>query len=637
MVVHFEMLIYRQPKRLRRTLLDFKLVIPVLIVLFVTCWKFSPPDPDYCFKKSSCAQSCNESSSKSIKTNSKKRQYSDFAGFLSNSAVDPLILQPFMEEDKRSFAAMENVASFLTKKALSSKYRPLVSVIMAIYNRFDTVGDAVQSVLSQTYDSLELIIVDDASTDGSLKFCQTLEDSRIHVISLQKNAGASAARNAGLQTAHGDYIMYLDSDNRWEQDYVQASIGAFVHLPDADAVYSGQYIYKGKSEKPYAVRFGRLNKSLLYNVNYIDLNVFCHTRAAYERLGGFDAGLNRLGDWDLILRYARRAKMYSVPFLLSHYYKDKANNSITKTADLQGPLQAIRFRHALHTENKKNTQSWIMHQPGILKPLVKNVTVVIANYESLPELLDCIKSLSSPNLSVLLRITVVDNNSSRHVQNTLQRLSDNGTIKAIFNGRNYGFSHAVNQGIQDADKDSDILLLNSDAFVVSGAIEALQDTAYRLPDVGLVVPQQILLGGTKTLQQHVPYANSSHSCDVSLSYHHNNIINPSIFHDGEITELSFAPFFCVYIRRDVLHKAGLLDAEFGRHYRSDRIYSDVVRLIHGLKIYHVGRAQVVHKLQVSTEQLEAISKSEYELMFTNNRWDEETRLAMGYRTASWAL
>ena len=65
--------------------------------------------------------------------------------------------------------------------------------------------------------------------------------------------------------ARGDYIMYLDSDNRWEQDYVQASMGAFLggHLPNADAVYSGQYVYKGASEKPYAVWFGMLNKSLL--------------------------------------------------------------------------------------------------------------------------------------------------------------------------------------------------------------------------------------------------------------------------------------------------------------------------------------------------------------------------------------
>ena len=127
------------------------------------------------------------------------------------------------------------------------------------------------------------------------------------------------------------------------------------------------------------------------NKNYIDLNVFCHTRAAYERLVGFNAELKRLGDWDLILRSAQGAR--SVPYLLSHYYSRKANNSISATADLQGPLQAIIYKRALPSENNKNPRSWIMQQPGVSKPLQNFVTVVIPNYGSLPELLECIKSV----------------------------------------------------------------------------------------------------------------------------------------------------------------------------------------------------------------------------------------------------
>ena len=76
------------------------------------------------------------------------------------------------------------------------------------------------------------------------------------------------------------------------------------------------------------------------------------------------------------------------------------------------------------------------------------------------------------------------------------------------------------------------------------------------------------------------------------------------------------------MRREVLHRAGGLDAEFGWPYRSDRIYSDVLRHIHGLKIYHVSKAEVVHKLQVSTKELAANSKDEFDLMFKQNQWDE---------------
>ena len=100
----------------------------------------------------------------------------------------------------------------------------------------------------------------------------------------------------------------------------------------------------------------------------------------------------------------------------------------------------------------------------------------------------------------------------------------------------------------------------------------------------------------------------THAITVTSVCHTTHIINPAIFHDREITELSFASFFCVYIRRDVLHKTGLLDAEFGGQNQSGHIFSDVMRSILSLKIYHVGRAQVVHKLQDSTEQLTAKSK-----------------------------
>src|SRR5690606_12115027 len=99
-----------------------------------------------------------------------------------------------------------------------------------------------------------------------------------------------------------------------------------------------------------------------------------------------------------------------------------------------------------------------------------------------------------------------------------------------------GFTFAVNQGIEISDPNSDLMLLNNDAIMTVGAIEALQKAAYALPDCGLVVPQQVLPGETKTIQDHVPYASPEYACDVNLSAHHGNIINSPIFNNGEATE-----------------------------------------------------------------------------------------------------
>ena len=79
-------------------------------------------------------------------------------------------------------------------------------------------------------------------------------------------------------------------------------VGAFTMLNDADAVYCGQLLFKGKKKNPFAVRFGSFNRSLLNNRNYIDLNALCHTREIYHRIGGFDESLVRLVDYDLIMR-----------------------------------------------------------------------------------------------------------------------------------------------------------------------------------------------------------------------------------------------------------------------------------------------------------------------------------------------
>ena len=90
----------------------------------------------------------------------------------------------------------------------------LISVIVPVYNTKDYLDRCVQSIINQTYHNIEIILVDDGSTDDSGKKCDSWasKDNRIHVIH-QKNAGVSAARNAGIEFAHGEYIGFVDSDD----------------------------------------------------------------------------------------------------------------------------------------------------------------------------------------------------------------------------------------------------------------------------------------------------------------------------------------------------------------------------------------------------------------------------------------
>jgi O-antigen biosynthesis protein len=553
------------------------------------------------------------------------RNFSDFSGFLANSIISPVIYTPFREQDKRCFATMENLTRHLT--GISNNVHDLISVIMPVHNRIDTVTIAINSVLEQSYTNFELIIVDDGSDDGTKELIDNLDDPRIKTINNESCRGVSNARNHGLKASKGKYIAYLDSDNLWDSRYLAAMVGAFIMLDDADAVYGGQLLFKGNKKNPFAVRFGSFNRSLLNNRNYIDLNALCHTRELYNRIGGFDESLVRLVDYDLILRMSENAQIYSVPVLLSHYYYDRAPNTITNIPGYVEYLEIVRKKRSERLTKLNSRHHKLDH----------GVSVIIPSYEAIDDIKECIDSLHDHNNDDSMEIVVVDNSSGPDLINYLDEIEADGKIKLIKNQINYGFTYAVNQGIEISNPDNDIIIMNNDAIVTDSAIYNLQKAAYQLQDCGIIVPQQVLPADTKTINAHVPFAYSQYECDVNLSAAHENIVNVSTFHSGDVVELSFAPFFCAYIKRDVYDDSVGLDAEYGRHYRSDRIFCNYIRHIMNLKIFYVADAVVYHKLQRSTDLLRSKPKkgSSFDYMFKKNQWDPELAGKLGYKTPPW--
>ena len=568
------------------------------------------------------------------KSNIQHRSFRDFSGFLTNSLISPMVYAPFREQDKRCFATMENITKYLTGLSQNMEQKPLVSVIMPVFNRENTVKFAVDSVLEQSYANLELIIINDGSDDGSKEILESINDPRINIISNNIRKGVSTARNQGLNFAKGNYIAYLDSDNQWDSRYLSAMIGAFIELPDAEVIYSGQLLFKCQQKYPFAVRYGSFNRSLLQNRNYIDINSLCHTYDLYKRIGGFDESLVRLVDYDLILKMAENAQIYSVPVLLSHYYYDNAQNTITNIPGYVHYLEIVRDKRQKWIKNKQKS---IFNDLKSDESPKNKVSIIIPSYEAFEDIHECINSIQDLDLNNLIEIIVVDNASKSSVIDYLTELYDNGEIKLIKNNVNYGFTYAVNQGIELAESGNDIVLLNNDAILTHGAIEALQNAAYELPECGIVVPQQVLPANTKTINDHVPFAYPQYECDVNLSNAHANIINVPVFHSGRVVELTFAPFFCVYIKRDVLDNSVGLDPEYGRHYRSDRIFCNYLRHMMNLKVYYIEEAVVYHKLQKSTDDLSSKTSkgTNFDVMFKKNRWDEELSSELGYKKPVW--
>ena len=550
------------------------------------------------FKENEIDKLVNNLDEKNFEIESLCFPYHNFDEFLAESYVNPLMWSPFNDDSKRCLAFMEHVADYFNSKAINSPNQPLISVIMPVYNRKDVVMNAIESVLNQTYENFELVVVDDASTDGTTELLKLIDNDKVKIIFHESNKYASGARNTGLKNASGEIIAYLDSDNLLDERYLAATVGAFLELPDADAIYSAQYRCETYDSTPFAVQFAAFNKSLLHNHNFIDMNCFAHKREVYENIGGFDETLKGADDWELILRVSNHYKIYSIPFLLSKCFVGIVENRVSD----------------LIPTDKGKIRSQNEMLPTISYDLNKKVNIIIPIYHSSENLKNCIKEI----LSLKLRnLKIIVSNNSSNIDLTDDFIEfNNYDVVLIQNNTDYGFADAVNNAIEVSDNDADILLLSKDEILTEGSLESLQEHAYDLLNSGLLVSQQVLPNGS-LIPKHVPYALGDYWCDITPSKFYKNIINVPLFHDGEVLELNLAPFFCTYIKREILNELGLLDSNLGKHYHSLRLLSEYVRHIMGLKIYHISESVVINNMEGRYRNTNP--QNDYDYNFKENR------------------
>lgn len=114
---------------------------------------------------------------------------------------------------------------------------PLVSVIMPVYNTARYVESALNSVLAQTFEDFEILIIDDQGTDNSIQLCRRCSDPRIRIIS-QENRGLAGARNTGIRNARGRFLAFLDSDDSWEAEKLALHVAHLMTSPSVGVSYA---------------------------------------------------------------------------------------------------------------------------------------------------------------------------------------------------------------------------------------------------------------------------------------------------------------------------------------------------------------------------------------------------------------
>lgn len=218
--------------------------------------------------------------------------------------------------------------------------RPRVTIVIPCFNCELYLAEALSSAVGQTYDNIEIVLVDDGSTDRSLEIARNFPQVRI--VS-QPNGGSSAARNTGLGVSEGEFVLFLDADDRLAPDAVRSHLDGFSQRPDVSMVYGGLRIID---------RFGNVLeqfprdaecmrwRELLFVLSPVP------TQSMFRRdrlvaAGRFDPKVGLLQDFELLLRLARSSDLYCHGRLVAEYRRHPAQATLRVAESLLAMLSII--------------------------------------------------------------------------------------------------------------------------------------------------------------------------------------------------------------------------------------------------------------------------------------------------------
>lgn len=238
----------------------------------------------------------------------------------------------------REFATQEELDDYIKKELISEtgkehqklnripEQSPFVSVILPTYNRASELGKSMQSVLDQTYEKLELIVVSDGSTDETEQVVKGFTDPRVRFLQSEKNGGLAYARNLGIREAKFDLLAFHDDDDLWKPEKLEKQVRellkadlntGFCFCEMSYIMLDGKTVHIVPRREISAVRKrGYLYPELLRR-NIIGGPTLLVRKECFEEVGVFDESLAIFEDWDMVLRLSKR---YDAAFVAEPLY-----------------------------------------------------------------------------------------------------------------------------------------------------------------------------------------------------------------------------------------------------------------------------------------------------------------------------
>ena len=228
-----------------------------------------------------------------------------------------------------------------------------VSVIIPAYNRAHCIERAIKSVRDQTFTDMEIIVVDDASTDNTGEVVTSISDERIRYIRCETNRGPTV-RNEGMKAAQGKYIAFLDSDDEWLPDKIEKQVALMDSLSeDWGVCHTGLRIIKDGTAvsvfRPKPLKDGEVLRDFMGGKIYFQTSTIMVRRAVVEKIGFFDERLRYGEDAEFLYRAFRHFRLAVIPEVTAVFHVDTTKGC--------SPVSAVRFESSRLTFLEKHEKA----------------------------------------------------------------------------------------------------------------------------------------------------------------------------------------------------------------------------------------------------------------------------------------
>ena len=267
--------------------------------------------------------------------------------FVSQQELDAYCREQFLDETKEEKRWLKP----------TMEQKPPISVILPTYNRASELGRSMQSVLDQTYDNLELIVVSDGSTDETEQVVKNFTDPRVRFVQSEKNGGLAYARNLGIREAKYELLAFHDDDDLWRKEKLEKQVNALTEASNRTGFCYCEMEYHRLNQEnslfvprrdiPIVRKQGFLYPELLRR-NFIGGPTLLVRRECLEEVGIFDEHLAIFEDWELVLRLS---KAYDAVFVAEPLY-DYFEHEKSLTTDRSSPHRD-RIAETLHLLDEK--------------------------------------------------------------------------------------------------------------------------------------------------------------------------------------------------------------------------------------------------------------------------------------------